>query len=243
MLMTLKMNRDKIQKRWGRVITDNLLVERIEIENNEGFITNCYLYSSADFIGYEKMPGVIVFPRRDKRYPYFEHWGAHFALQGYPTICIQLYDKNLPVDIFLKKYQNVLQQVKKLLYQEERVNHEELIYFGIDLGGKLALLDGLMDRNVKLICGISIPLISENEIMDLKNSDKVYLIHCKDDNDVPFSYFETNKKILGLTNENILTFNRGGHYLLSVEHSAATFFSIKIKQALKPIFKQIIAKN
>ena len=74
----------KKYRRWGRVLTDNLIIEEKSFKISDTLTVKGWSYGSTDFIDYEhKMPGVIVIPRRDKKYPYFEHWAAHFALQGY----------------------------------------------------------------------------------------------------------------------------------------------------------------
>ncbi len=242
-LMIFKMNSDKINKRWDRVITHNLEIKKIQINDSEGNLINCYLYTSSDFLDSNKMPGVIILPRRDKKYPFFEHWGAHFALQGYPTLCVELYNKKLSRAEFIKKNRKIMPRIKQLLWQNDRVDKNNLIYFGIDYGAEIVLLEGLIDEDVKIICGISLYLIDKNKIEKRNNSDKVYLAHCKDDKIVPFSDFEKNRDLLALKKNNLLILDFGGHYLLSMEHSVAAFFSIKIKQKLNPKYKQIERKK
>lgn len=236
--MNFKMKIDKIRKRWDRVITDNLEMEKISINDLEGNVIRCYLYTSRDFLDYNKMPGVIIFPRQDKRYPFFEHWGAHFALQGYPTLCIESYNKKLKREKYIEKYRKIFSIIKKKFCQDERVDGDKLIYFGTDLGAEVVLLEGLPDDDVKAICGNSMYLIDDNKIKKWKNSNKVYLVHCKDDKIVLLEDFEKNRKNLGLKQGDFLVFNFGGHWGTSVEHSAAAFFSIKIKQKLKPFYKK-----
>ncbi len=243
LLSNYKMKKDKICKRWGRILTDNLIIEKIQINDSKGKAIICYLYISTDFKNYEKMPGVIVLPRRDKKYPYFEHWGAHFALQGYPTLCINLYDKKLSRKKFVNKYQKLIPKIKEKFCQNRRVDPNKLVYFGIDLGAEVALLEGLSDDDVKVICGYSMYLIDENKIKKWNNSEKVYLVHCKDDKIVSIADFEKNRRNLGLKDGDFLVFDFGGHFILGQEHSCAAFFSIKIKQKLKPVYKQIIKKG
>ena len=36
---------NKIHKRWGLVLTDNLIKEKISLKDSEGNIINCYLYT------------------------------------------------------------------------------------------------------------------------------------------------------------------------------------------------------
>jgi len=234
---------NKIHKRWGLVLTENLIKEKILLKDSEGNIINCYLYTSTDFKNYDKMPGVIILPRRDKKYPYWENLGAHFALQGYPSICLEVYDKKLSRQAFVEKYTKILPIVKEKLISDSRVDAKKLVYFGIGFAAEVVLLKGLHDNDVKAICGISMPLIDESKVNQWKNSDKVYLVHCQDDKNVPFSDFEKNCENFGLKKGDFLYFELGGHNLLSQEPIAAAFFSIKIKQKLKPVYKQIVRRE
>ncbi len=74
-VMTIvKLKRAQINKRWGKVLTDNLILEELLIKDFEGKRVNCYLYKSTDFKDHEhQMPGMLIFPRHNKSYPYFEN--------------------------------------------------------------------------------------------------------------------------------------------------------------------------
>ena len=242
-IMSFKMKIDKKRKRWGRVISNNLNMEKILINDSESNPIICHLYRSKEFVNYNKMPGVIILPRWDKKYPFFEHWGAHFALQGYPTLCVDIYNKKLKKTEFIEKYRKILPKIKERFCQEKQVKKNHLIYFGIDRGAEIVLLEGLPDDDVKVICGISMHLVDENKIKMWKNSEKVYLVHCRDDKIVNYGDFEKNMYNLGLKDGEFLVFNYGGHYLLSSEHSAAAFFSIKINQKINPKYEQIVNKK
>ncbi len=233
-----KMSHDQIHNRWGRVYTDNIIIDKIQIITPENQKLKGYYYTSTDFTDSDIMPGVIVIPRRDKKYPFFEHWGAHFALQGYPTLCVEVYEKKLGIDEFITKYRKIMPIIKKRFSQFKRVDKSKLIYFGAELSGKVAILEGLLDEDVKSICGISVPRIEVNEIKNKGGNQKIYLVHCKDDEIVPIKDFNHNKEIFGLGDTDYILYDYGGHHIISQEPSTAAFFSIKIKKDVNPVYKQ-----
>ncbi len=244
LLRILQMRHDKINKRWGRVYTDNLIIEEKTFRLSDEIEIRAWSYGSTDFIDYEhKMPGVIIIPRRDKKYPYFEHWGAHFALQGYPTLCIEVYDKKLSLNKFVNKYSSILRSIKQEFVNDKRVDASKFVYFGVEDSAKVALLEGLKDESVKVVCGISMPKIHSSEIKkDLGDTD-VYLMHCKDDEIVPYVDFEHNKKVLNVGEHDFLSLDLGGHHIICQEPIASAFFSILIKKKLQPKYRQIVRKE
>jgi len=234
----------KTYRRWGRVLTENLLIEEKEFKISEAITIKGWSYGSTDFIDYEyKMPGVIVLPRRDRKYPYFEHWAAHFALQGYPTLAIEVYDKNLSIDEFVNKYRPILRQIKQEFVQDPRIDTNKLIYFGVEDSAKVAVLEGLKDENVKIICGISMPRIEDTEIQENKGDTNIYLVHCKNDKVVPISDFKHNRELLNIPENDYVVFELGGHHILSQEPISAAYFSIRIKDKLQPKYKLIEKKE
>jgi len=241
------LNRNKIQKRWGRVLTDNLLIEKKSYRISESLTIKGWSYGSTDFIDYEhKMPGVIVIPRRDKKYPYFEHWGAHFALQGYPTICIEIfdkYDKLLTLKAFVDKYRLILRSIKEEFIKDNRIDASKIIYFGVEDSAKVAVLEGLEDESIKVVCGISMPKIEAEEIQKDTSDTDIFLVHCKDDKVVPFEDHEHNKKVLNVGESDFIEYELGGHHILSQEPTTVAFFSIRIKSKLQPIYRQIVKKE
>lgn len=234
----------KKNKRWGRVYTDNLTIEEKTFRISDEVEIKAWSYGSTDFIDYEhKMPGVIVIPRRDKKYPYFEHWGAHFALQGYPTLCIEVYDKKLSLNEFVDKYRPILRAIKQEFLKDKRVDASKFVYYGVEDSAKLAVLEGLEDETVKVVCGISMPKIEPNEIQKERGDTDIYLNHCKDDKVVPIADFEHNKKILNIGEHDFLVLELGGHHILSQEPVTTAFFSILIKNKLQPKYRQIQRKE
>jgi hypothetical protein len=234
---------NKINRRWGCVLTDNLIIEENSFKISDTLTIKGWSYGSTDFIDYEhKMPGIIVIPRRDKRYPYFEHWGAHFALQGYPTLCIEVHDKSSLTE-FVSKFRPILRSIKQEFLKDKRVDVNKIVFYGVEDSAKLAVLEGLEDESVKIVCGISMPKIEANELQKEKNDTDIYLVHCKDDKKVPLQDFEHNKKVLNVGELDYLLFDLGGHHILSQEVTSATFLSIKIKKKLQPIYRQIIRKE
>ncbi len=234
----------KANKRWGHVYTDNLIKEEKIFKISEEVKIRGWSYGSTDFIDYEhKMPGIIVIPRKDKKYPFFEHWGAHFALQGYPTLCIEVYDKKLSRSDFVTKYRPILRTIKKEFIKDKRVDVNNIIYFGSEDSAKVAILEGLEDEVVKIVCGGSTPKVEISEINQKKGKTYILLVHCKDDKVSPISDYEHNKKTLEVGDNDFLVFDYGGHHIISQEPITSAFFSIRIKQKLQPKYRQIIRKE
>ncbi len=234
----------KKYRRWGRVLTDNLIIEEKSFKISDTLAIKGWSYGSTDFIDYEhKMPGVIVIPRRDRKYPYFEHWAAHFALQGYPTLAIEVKDKKLSTDEFVNKYRPILSIIKEEFIKDKRVDGNKIVYYGIEDSAKVALLEGLKDENVKVVCGISMPKIEAPEIDKKDSQTTIYLVHCKDDKVVPITDCMHNVDLLKIPDDDYIVFDQGGHHLFSQEPIAAAYFSIRVKQELKPIYRQIIKKE
>jgi len=235
---------NKIHKRWGRVITDNLIIKEKTFQISEEIAVRGWIYGSTDFIEYDhKMPGIIIIPRRDKKYPFFEHWGAHFALQGYPALCIEVYDKKLSQRTFVEKYRPILRKIKQEFIQDNSVDPNKIIYFGCEDSAKLAVLEGIEEEEVKIVCGISMPKIEAEEIQKDRGDTDIYLIHCEDDKVVPITDFEHNRKILKIGPHDFIVYKLGGHNIIGQEPASSAFFSIKVKQKLKPIYKQIIKRE
>ena len=238
------MRYNKIAKRWGRVLTDNLIIEEQAFKISDTETIKGWSYGSTDFIDYEhKMPGIIVIPRRDKKYPYFEHWAAHFALQGYPTLAIEVYDKKLPLQEFVTKYRPILKIIKQEFMKDKRVDTNKIVYYGVEDSAKLAILEGVEDEHVKIVCGISMPKVETAEIPKNRTNIDVFLVHCKDDKKIPLDIFEHNKKILNVGETDYILFDLGGHHILSQEPITAAYFSVQIKNKLQPIYRQIIKKE
>jgi hypothetical protein len=234
----------KIHKRWGHVHTDNLIKEEKIFKISDTLEIKGWSYGSTDFIDYEhKMPGVIVIPRRDKKYPYFEHWGAHFALQGYPTLAIEVYNKKSSTNEFVSKYRPILKTIKQEFIKDKRVDVNKIVYYGVEDSAKVALLEGLEDDSVKIVCGISMPKIEAKEIKKEQNGTVIYLVHSKDNKVVPIADFKHNQNLLNIPENDYIVFDLGGQHILSQEPITAAYFSIRIKNELKPTYRQIIKKE
>ncbi len=229
--------RIKRTPRWGIVPTENLIREIVTIPASNRAVRG-YIYTSTDFKGSEPMPGVIILPRRDKKYPSFEHWGAHFALQGYPTLCIELFDKTTAREAFVADWLQKLPAIMKVLVTDPRVDPHKIVLVGFEDAAEVTLYGGLLDNDVKVICGVSMFRVTPEQVP--KGQGKVFLAHCGDDDMATIADFRHNCEVLRLTPREYLLLNLGGHHILSQEATIAAFMSIQIKQQLNPPFKQIL---
>ncbi len=184
------------------------------------------------------MPGVIVLPRQDEKYPSFEHWGAHFALQGYPTLCIEMFDKATAREAFVAEWLKKLPSIIEVLSSDPRVDLHKIVLVGFEDAAEVALRTGLADDHVKVICGVSMFRILLEQIPS--SQGKVFLAHCKDDNQATLADFRQNCEVLHLTPREYLLLDLGGHHILSQEATIAAFMSIQIKLRLNPPFRQIM---
>ncbi len=240
MYFIVQIVRIKRTPRWGIVPTENLIREPVTFPAGNGVVRG-YIYTSTDFKGSEPMPGVIVLPRRDQKYPAFEHWGAHFALQGYPTLCIDLFDKTTPREAFVAECLQKLPAITKVLASDPRVDPHRIVLVGFEDAAEVALRGGLPDNDVKVICAVSMSQVAPEHVPT--GQGKVFLAHCGDDDVATLADFRHNCEVLHLTPREYLLLNLGGHHILSQEATIAAFMSIKIKQQLNPPFKQILPET
>jgi len=63
--------------------------------------------------------------------------------------------------------------------------------------------------------------ISLAPLIDAKKdySQKVYLVHCRDDQVVPFTNFEKNRQALHVTDDHVLVFDQGGHTFENMQNA------------------------
>ncbi|MHA1684023.1 MAG: hypothetical protein ACTSUE_24000 [Promethearchaeota archaeon] len=230
----------KIKPRWGLVPTDYLIRKEISIDTGTGKLKG-YLYTSTDFKNSPGMPGVIVLPRRDKKFPFFEHWGAHFALQGFPTLCVELSGIKSARPEFVEKIVSFFPQIKGALIKNSDANPEKIAIMGEEDAAEAAVYAGLKDENVKMVCVRNMHALNQEQIDG--DSGKIALAHAKDDDQVMMDEFETNRGILGLSDRDYLLLDLGGHHMNSQEAVVSGFFSIKLHQALKPVYKQVENKS
>ncbi len=223
--------------RWGLVLTEHLVREQLSIPIGNAHVLG-YLYTSIDFKNYAPMPGVIVLPRRDEKYPAFEHWGAHFALQGYPTLCLEMFNKTTSREAFVAEWLQKLPSIKKVLSSDPRVDPCKIVLVGFEDSAEVALRTGLPDDDVKVICGVSMFHVAPEYVTS--GQEKVFLAHCKDDDQATLAEFRQNCDLLHLTPREYLLLDLGGHHVLSQEATIAAFMSIQIKLRLNPPFKQIL---
>ncbi|MGQ4874958.1 MAG: alpha/beta hydrolase family protein [Promethearchaeia archaeon] len=113
----------------------------------------------------------------------------------------------------------------------DKIKDDKLILFGRSLGGAMILTHGYINEKAKIL----IPLCTRYDYASFKkkisfpqdviqhispkyfikntpsNKERIFLAHCKDDPQIPFENFIYIKNHLGLSDENVLTYETGGH--------------------------------
>jgi esterase/lipase len=117
--------------------------------------------------------------------------------------------------------------------QAYRLLEEKIVLFGRSYGGAIVLTSGYIDKRVNFIVALcarydymtvqlKIPdilkksmskLISPKYFLkrDLSNNKRILIAHCKDDKRIPFKNVLQIKDHLGLSDNNVLIYETGGH--------------------------------
>ncbi|NMC07499.1 MAG: hypothetical protein GYA24_19955 [Candidatus Lokiarchaeota archaeon] len=223
--------------RWGIVATETMARRGLAIDAPGGSF-KAYLYTSSDFDGAGAMPGMILLPDCGKKFPAFEHWAAIFALQGLPTLAIEIETgaKGIPGKDLVEGLVQAFPSFKKALIEHTEVDPGKIGVFAFGTPALAGLYAGAADGDVKAICCGGMPRFDDNRAKDANK--KVFLVHCKDDEVAPLADFMSNKQALDLGNQDYLLLDRGGHEFISQEAVIAGFLSIKANRALQPRYKQ-----
>ncbi|MFX0102376.1 MAG: hypothetical protein ACFFCS_22615 [Candidatus Hodarchaeota archaeon] len=230
----------KMLPRWKEIPSPHLVKEELEIAIEGGTLRG-FFYTSIDFEYSSKRPGVLVLPRKDKKYPYFEQWGAVFAFQGYPTLVVEVNNKALLKGDFVTNLHSIMGVLKETLCKDSRVDESKIAYFAIEDSAEVAAYSGLDDDDVKAICCMGMSLLDEGKISNKRG--KVFLTHCENDEIVPVEDFRKNCEMLGLNDNDYLLLKFGGHHFLSQEPLPAAFFCIRLREKLQPEFKQFVNRE
>ncbi|MFX1573460.1 MAG: alpha/beta hydrolase family protein [Promethearchaeota archaeon] len=140
--------------------------------------------------------------------------------------------------------------------QSERLLENKIVLFGRSLGGAIILSHGYIDKRAKKLIALSTRYdyetirgrykeVEEQEgkgIMrkispkyflrkDPSNNQRILIAHCKDDDRVPFENLHHIKKQLGLKDENVIEFEKGGH-TFSGHREEIIKYSLKFLQKL-----------
>jgi dipeptidyl aminopeptidase/acylaminoacyl peptidase len=116
--------------------------------------------------------------------------------------------------------------------QKDRILENKIALFGRSFGGAIILTQGFIDRRAKFLIALCTRYdyatvsrkginFSEERIKkmspkyflrpDSSNSNRILIIHSKDDEIIPFENLYQIKEQLGLSNENIIIYETGGH--------------------------------
>nr|MDO8087354.1 hypothetical protein [Candidatus Sigynarchaeum springense] len=221
--------------RWGQVFTENLRRKEIAV-TAEGTTYRAFLYTSTDFDDSPEMPGVILLPDRGEKYPAFEHWAACYALQGLPTLAVELVAKGVPDQQLVESVLSAFPAFKNTLVENAKVDGSRIGVVGFGAAALAGTYAGAKDGDVKAICCAGMPRVDMDRAGGARG--KIFLAHCKDDEHAPLADFTSNKEALGIDEKGYLLLDLGGHVFLSQEMIVAAFFSIVMNKAMKPRYKQ-----
>jgi alpha/beta superfamily hydrolase len=133
-------------------------------------------------------------------------------------------------DMYPKIYSDINEVISWVLENHsKRLLDDNISLFGRSLGAAIILTHGFIDQRAKILIALSgrydyeihrikfskeiIRKISPKYFLkrDALNNERILIAHCKDDDIVPFENFLHIKKHLGLSEENSITFENGGH--------------------------------
>ncbi|MFX1557159.1 MAG: alpha/beta hydrolase family protein [Promethearchaeota archaeon] len=113
--------------------------------------------------------------------------------------------------------------------QFERLLSNKIALFGRSIGGAIILTHGFIEERAKILIALCtrydysttnitfpeeiIQKISPKYFLknESSNNERILIAHCKDDNRIPFKNVNLIKNHLNLKEENVITFESGGH--------------------------------
>ncbi|TFG17538.1 MAG: alpha/beta fold hydrolase [Promethearchaeota archaeon] len=113
--------------------------------------------------------------------------------------------------------------------QSDRLLDNQIFLFGRSMGGAIILTNGFKDHRIRKLVALCtrydyhttmikfpediIKEISPRYFLKKKpeNDKRILIAHCKDDPRIPFENLGQIKEALGLSNENVLIYENGGH--------------------------------
>ncbi len=224
--------------RWGYVLTETMRRREITVDAPGGRF-KCFLYTSTDFDGSPAMPGMVLLPDRGERFPAFEHWASIFALQGLPTLAIQLTAKGITDQDLIEGIVRAFPTFKETIAEIGNADQTRIGILGFGVPALAGIYAGAADGDVKAICCAGMPRVDATRAAGAK--EKAFLAHCKDDDLAPLADFMCNKDSLAVGEQGYLLLDLGGHKFISQEAVIAGYFSIPLNKALQPRYKQFTA--
>ncbi|MHA1343035.1 MAG: alpha/beta hydrolase family protein [Promethearchaeota archaeon] len=112
---------------------------------------------------------------------------------------------------------------------DSKLLNKKIVLFGRSLGGAIILTHGFIDERAKILISLCarydyskfkikfpqdvVKHISAKYFLkfDRKNNQRILIAHCKDDKRIPFENLLFIQKDLGLSNENTIIYESGGH--------------------------------
>ncbi|MHA1149606.1 MAG: alpha/beta hydrolase family protein [Promethearchaeota archaeon] len=188
----------------------------------------------------QKAPFVLNLPGlMDHRDSYFvKFYTEKFAEAGYYVLS---YDYRAHGETakqtgknWLKLLDNIFFDLHKVIdwlftNQSNRLWDDKLILFGRSLGAAIILTQGFKNSKAKLLIALCarydygkfhikfppnvIKHVSARYNLSKSplNNERILIAHCRDDERIPFENMMSIKEHLGLSDENIITYNDGGH--------------------------------
>ena len=218
---------------------DKVLIENIDIpieSDNINLKGSIYFTSNTP----SKAPWIIVlggilYHRESK---FIKYYSENFANVGYYVLSydyrghgetIEETGKLNYFEMVPKIYSDINEVISWILDdQSYRLLEEKIVLFGMSFGGAIILTHGYRDERAKILISLSARYdyssfrkfpqdIIENMSpkyfieKDPINNERILIGHCKDDKRVPFENVIKIKEHLGLSDDNVMIFDEGGH--------------------------------
>ena len=220
--------------------TLNLKIENIEIPiTSDGIVIKGSIYFTSTTPS--KAPWVIVLTGflAHRGSKFVRAFSERFAREGYYVLSYDYrgHGENIIgtsrfdfIKVTPKIFSDIHEVISWILQtQSNRILEDKIILFGRSYGGAIILTEGYKDQRVKSLIALctrydyaTVPLEIPNDLIikispkyfidkNYLNNERILLAHCKDDNRIPFKNVLQLKRHLGLLDENILIYDKGGH--------------------------------
>lgn len=218
---------------------DKVLIENVDIpiESDNINLKGSIYYSSNTP---SKAPWIIVlggilYHRESK---FIKYYSENFANAGYYVLSFDYRGhggtaketgKLNYYEMVPKIYLDIHEVISWILEnQANRILKENIVLFGMSFGGAIILTQGYKDERAKtliLLCTrydySSFRQFPQDLIENMSpkffieknpvNNERILIGHCKDDKRVPFENVIKIKEHLGLSDDNVMIFDEGGH--------------------------------
>ncbi|MFX0001107.1 MAG: alpha/beta hydrolase family protein [Candidatus Hodarchaeota archaeon] len=216
----------KIQNIDIPIISDNIILKGSIYSTSETPLKSPWIIILSGFLAHRDSKFVKAFSER-------------FALAGYYVLAYDYRGhgetaKQTDRIDFIKATPKIFSDIHEVISwildrQSNKLLDDKIVLFGRSYGGAIILTHGFIDQRAKILIAlcsrydystvdIKIPedLIKKMSPKyflknDMQNNNRILIGHCKDDQRMPFKNILQIKEQLGLSDENVIIYDNGGH--------------------------------